>query len=256
MSAAVKGPEWWYSFLRAKNVKFIRVWWSLGMRESGGDPGMLYPAGAPWGDWVNGNGRKFDVGTLQVNVVHLDSIRAIWGQDKDMSFMLDPNNNLAYAQRLAAKGFLDWGLKVSAAGTSYAFDWSSYPSDWVTAYAKNAENGFTHWWNEFPKYAAPNPLPSGPKPKPPVSTAKKPVIHVASVQPGKRNYDVKVVQIALNSLYKSGLAVDGAFGPRTQVAYDKFRRELMGWSGPDATGSVGRSSLAALGAKAGFTVVA
>jgi len=253
MTGAVSGPEWWYAFLRTKNVSNIRVWFALGCRESGADPNCLYPVGAPWGDWEHGHGRHFDTGVLQCNDVHLDTLRSIYGPNVDMSLMLDPNKCLEYSQRLAKNGFADWGLKVSADGQSFTFDWSSYPADWVAKYAKDSEAAFIKWWNEFPKYAAPAPL----APKPPaakVTAAKKPVVRVSNVQFGKTNADVKIVQAALNTFIKSSLVIDGAFGPATQNAYDKYRRSLLGWSGPDATGSIGIGSLKALGARAGFTV--
>jgi hypothetical protein len=254
MTAPVSGPEWWYAFLRTKNVNNIRVWFALGCRESGANPSCLYPAGAPWGDWEHGNGRHFDTGVLQCNDVHLDTLRSIYGPTVDMSLMLDPSKCLEYSQHLAKSGFLDWGLKVSADGQSFVFDWSSYPADWVTKYAKDSEAAFTKWWNEFPKYAAPVPLVPKPVTQVSVPVVKKPMVRVSNIQLGKRNSEVTIVQAALNRFVKSSLVVDGAFGPATQNAYDKYRRTLLGWNGPDSTGSIGIGSLRALGVKAGFTV--
>jgi hypothetical protein len=152
--AAASGPQWWAQFLHDHKVPNPRVFFALGCRESGANPAMLYPAGAPWGDWVNGGGRKFDVGTMQINVVHLDAIRAKYGPNVTMQLMLDPVKNLEYAQTLAKNGFGDWGLKVSADGNSFSFDWSAYPASWVAQYAADSEAGFKQWWGAYPTYAA------------------------------------------------------------------------------------------------------
>jgi hypothetical protein len=246
------GPAWWYGFLKANNVHYIRTFFALGMRESGANPLCLYPIGAPWGDWVNGNGRKFDVGVLQVNVVHLDTLRTIYGPDTDMKVMLDPAKCLEYGLRLSKNGFGDWGLKVANDESSYTFDWSSYPSSWVDKYSADSEAGFKKWWDAYPTYAKTPPTPV----RPPAKPAVKPVqVLLSDVQQGRTNPSVKVVQTALNKVLKANLVTDGQFGPKTQAAYDNFRRSVLGWRGADATGSVGRSSLTALGKRAGFTVI-
>jgi hypothetical protein len=248
------GPAWWYGFLKAHNVHYIRTFFALGCRESGANPLCLYPSGAPWGDWVNGNGRKFDVGVLQVNVVHLDTLRTIYGPDTDMRVMLDPAKCLDYSIRLSKTGFGDWGLKVAADESSYSFDWSSYPQSWVDSYAADSEAGFKKWWDAYPTYAkatTPAPVITGPSPKP-----KQPTVSLHAVHYGATNGSVALVQTALNKVMKENLVIDAQFGPKTQAAYDKFRRVVLGWQGPDATGSVGMTSLTELGKRAGFAVIA
>lgn len=241
------GPAWWYDFLKARKVPNIRVWWSLGIRESTANPLCLYPGGAPWGDWVNGNGRKFDVGVLQINVVHLSGIRAMFGPSVDMRVMLDPEKCLTYAISLTdgGKDFSDWGLVVTSSG--YRFDWSAYPDAWVQANAASSEAGFKAAWDLFPKYAAAVPGTS-------TTAPSLPVIQLSYVMPGKQNGDVLIVQKALARAvglnYSSG---PGVFGPRTQAAYAKWQRSL-GYTGADADGIPGRQSLAALGKRFGFSV--
>ncbi|MFF9525367.1 peptidoglycan-binding protein LysM [Streptomyces achromogenes] len=49
---------------------------------------------------------------------------------------------------------------------------------------------------------------------------------------------------------------DGSWGIYTQTAYDRFRQQVMGLSGSDATGAPGKASLTALGKRHGFVVTA
>lgn len=97
----------------------------------------------------------------------------------------------------------------------------------------------------------PSPVP----PKPPIPP-KPTVISVASVQPGKNNSQVKVVQHALRlGKFLSATSDSGYFDSTTKTAYAKFQRSL-GYTGTDADGAPGLTSLAALGKKYGFTVKA
>ena len=67
--------------------------------------------------------------------------------------------------------------------------------------------------------------------------------------------DVRVIQIALNRVLGTRLVIDGKWGPATQAAFDRFRRERMGLTGEAATGPVGANSLQALATAAGITLV-
>jgi hypothetical protein len=95
----------------------------------------------------------------------------------------------------------------------------------------------------------PNRPPSVPPP-----VVSKPVVHVSRVQPGANNSEVLVLQKALRAEpkilldYSSG---PGVFGPRTRDAYAKWQR-LLGFSGSDADGKPGITSLRALGARHNF----
>jgi len=251
------GPQWLHDFLVAKKVPMpaLRILWSLGMRESGGVPSNLYPSGAPFGDWAHEGPRYFDTGVWQINNRHLSTIRSIYGADKDMSLMLNPDYNFDYTYNHLSKHgtyFLDWGLRATSTG--YQFDWSGYPSSWVVQYSADSEAGFVHWWGLWPQYSkTPAPAPV-PKPTPPPVVPKKPVVQLVDVHPGAKNSEVKIVQ---NALIAAGLnpgPADGAFGPKTQAAYAAWQRKL-GYTGSAADGAPGRKSLVALGAKYGFTVL-
>jgi len=97
--------------------------------------------------------------------------------------------------------------------------------------------------------------PAIPAPKP--TPIPKPVVKkvsVASVQPGKKNDQITVVQ---NALHRAGFYSGGAtgiFDPNTVKAYSKFQKSL-GYQGKDADGSPGKTSLTKLGQKYGFLVV-
>lgn len=79
-------------------------------------------------------------------------------------------------------------------------------------------------------------------------------VSLNNVQPGKKNNEILIVQKALSSEvgldYSGG---PGTFGPRTKSAYAKWQRKL-GYSGSDADGAPGKTSLSALGRKHGFSV--
>jgi hypothetical protein len=94
-------------------------------------------------------------------------------------------------------------------------------------------------------------------PAPKSTPIPKPVVKkvsVASVQPGKKNDQITVVQ---NALHRAGFYSGGAtgiFDPNTVKAYSKFQKSL-GYQGKDADGSPGKTSLTKLGQKYGFLVV-
>lgn len=108
-----------------------------------------------------------------------------------------------------------------------------------------------------PKPEKPKPEPKPPvKPKPkPKPEQKKPVVRLNSIKPNRKNKQVLVVQEALKKEfpsfdYSSG---SGIFGPATKAAYAKWQKKL-GYTGKDADGIPGLTSLRKLGAKHGFTV--
>jgi hypothetical protein len=102
---------------------------------------------------------------------------------------------------------------------------------------------------------APTPQPS----KPSVSLAA--VIRAAQRDPGLPQggttsaADVKPVEAALQAegLLSAAYAKDGSFGSLTRTAYAGWQRRL-GYSGSDADGIPGRTSLTKLGQKYGFEV--
>lgn len=91
-----------------------------------------------------------------------------------------------------------------------------------------------------------------PKPAP----SSWPTVSVENVQPGKKNSQVKIVQEALvkaGLLSASVLPSDTrtTFGPKTQAAYAAWQRRC-GFTGADANGKPGLTSLTYLGNKYGF----
>lgn len=96
---------------------------------------------------------------------------------------------------------------------------------------------------------APAPKPPAPKPPKPVPA---PIVSVAAVLKGDVP-SVKIVQAAINKATGAKLTVDGQWGPKTRNAYTAWQLSL-GFRGKDADGMPGKKSLAALGARCGFTV--
>lgn len=125
--------------------------------------------------------------------------------------------------------------------------------------------GNSHW---DPGAISPKALfaaaPGGVSPAP----ATKPVVSVAHLNAarakdipaatGHTTYKTEVKTVE-NALVAEGLLAkewaDGSFGTKTQDAYDAFRRK-EGYTGSDATGSVGLGSLKKLAARHGFTAKA
>ena len=101
--------------------------------------------------------------------------------------------------------------------------------------------------------------PPAPKPKPVVDLSQ--AVAAAKADPnrsqgnGLYESNTKIVEAALRSegLLSSAYASDGAWGTVTVTAYKAWQRKL-GYTGGDADGIPGMTSLAKLGTKHGFTV--
>lgn len=103
---------------------------------------------------------------------------------------------------------------------------------------------------------APGDVAGGTPPPPPPPVVKLPVVDIsvtiAAAKAG--NGDVTVVQNALAKLGFLTTAERGPFGPKTKTAYAAYQRSL-GYTGSDADGIPGATSLTKLGSKTGlFTV--
>ncbi|GGP44913.1 peptidoglycan-binding domain-containing protein [Streptomyces abikoensis] len=97
---------------------------------------------------------------------------------------------------------------------------------------------------------------SSPGDRPPAAGPAGNVVRVAlaNVQFGKTNEDVRIVQQALiDRGHQLVGGADGVFGPRTKAAYAEEQRD-QGFSGDDADGNPGCTSLTKLGSESGFTV--
>lgn len=84
------------------------------------------------------------------------------------------------------------------------------------------------------------------------TTTPMPTIKLSETGPGKSVANNKVVQTALRSEYGT-VYVDGDWGPQTKSYYTRWQNSL-GFTGSDADGIPGKTSLTRLGAKYGFTV--
>lgn len=114
-----------------------------------------------------------------------------------------------------------------------------------------------------PVYASPKPpVPVPPKPVTPaapyisfkqvVAAANSPQGHVGtSGTPGRSDDDVKRVQDGLAKLGLITFKERGEYGPQTRDGYTKFQRS-MGYSGADADGVPGNTSIVELGKKSGL----
>jgi hypothetical protein len=105
---------------------------------------------------------------------------------------------------------------------------------------------------------------AAPKPAEPArKVSLKNIVAAAKADPsapqgkGVHEADTKIVEAALRSagLLAAAYASDGAYGTVTVTAYKGWQKRL-GYSGKDADGIPGKSSLSALGKKYGFSVVA
>lgn len=79
-----------------------------------------------------------------------------------------------------------------------------------------------------------------------------PTIKLSETGPGKSATNNKIVQQALRNEYGT-VVVDGDWGPQTTSYYARWQRSL-GFTGSDADGLPGKTSLTRLGARYGFTV--
>lgn len=83
-------------------------------------------------------------------------------------------------------------------------------------------------------------------PTTPVPTQQQRVVHLHLLKLGQTNAEVRMLQVALQRRGFDPGPIDGAFGPKTRAAVAAFQRSL-GFSGADADGIPGRTSLGKLG---------
>jgi murein DD-endopeptidase MepM/ murein hydrolase activator NlpD len=83
-------------------------------------------------------------------------------------------------------------------------------------------------------------------------TATK-VVNLAELLAGQAD-DITLVQSALNEVIKANIKVTGKYDAPTTAAYKKWQ-ESLGYKGNDADGKAGKTSLAKLGNRYGFSVI-
>lgn len=150
-AASGKGPDWLYQFLVDHGLRGndLQIAWTIAMRESGGDPGNTTNGGKE--NWTSSGSPHYDVGVFQINNRHLDAIRQMFGNDADMSLMLDPNKNFEYMMKLSKNltSLYAWALEPDGK----TFNWDvSYGGRSNYSYADSAESNHMTYWNQYSKY--------------------------------------------------------------------------------------------------------
>lgn len=87
----------------------------------------------------------------------------------------------------------------------------------------------------------------------PASPKTTKVLSFAGLQKGNAD-DIKLVQSALVDIVGASFVPNGKFGPQTTAAYKRWQ-EKLGYKGSAADGKPGKTSLAELGKRYGFTVI-
>lgn len=149
-AATGSGPEWLYQFLVDHGLRGqqLHTWWTIGMRESGGDPSNTTHGGSE--DWTSSGEPHYDVGLFQINNTHLDNIKSVYGASATMQMMLDANKNFEYTMHLSSNGtnLTPWALEPDG----QTFNFSQYSADWISKYGNETEQNHAILWSEFDKY--------------------------------------------------------------------------------------------------------
>lgn len=149
-TAGGKGPEWLYQFLVNHGLRGsqLQTWWTIGMRESGGDPSKTTHGGNE--NWSNSGEPYFDTGLFQINNTHLDNIKSVYGSNATMQMMLDPNKNFEYTMHLSSNGsnLSAWALEPDGK----TFNFSQYPSEWVSKYGNATMSNHADLWSQYEQY--------------------------------------------------------------------------------------------------------
>lgn len=149
-----KGAEWLRDFLRQQGVRepAARILWTLGMRESGGNPDLICSAvvNTLRPDQVdpNSSSQRYDVGVWQINSSHLQEVKRVFGSSANMLTLLDPVKNFQYVQHLS-KNFTDW-TPWALNPDGYTFNWRHYPDDYVAEWGARIEANHHRIWETYP----------------------------------------------------------------------------------------------------------
>lgn len=146
------GPAWLLEFLASKGLRgtTLKTAWTIGMRESGGNPGNTTNGGSE--NWNYSGSPHYDVGVWQINNRHLSGIKSKYGSDATMQLMLDPNKNYEYASQLSSNwsNLLAWGM--NADGTFDDNSWRYYSAEWQAKYRAATERNTADWYSKFQSY--------------------------------------------------------------------------------------------------------
>jgi len=153
-----KGPKWLKDFIKAHNVSedVAKILWTIGMRETGGDPSEVYNPSGRVLDPKDSGAPHYDVGLYQVNNVHLDGIRAMFGASADMYTMKDPEKNWQFMKKLSNNftKWTDWGIS-GITPTGFTHDFSGWGDSWQSG-TKNYNttvNNDAEWFSKYNQYS-------------------------------------------------------------------------------------------------------
>ena len=143
---AGSGGDWLKSFIASKGIsgEVAKTLWAIGMKESGGDPGKLYPQKSSY-DWNSSGFPRFDTGLFQINNIHLDKIKNAFGRNATMQDMLDPEKNWTIMEQLSSNftKWNPWGIATDMVSP----DWTGWPA---TTWSKEESfNRYMSYRNQF-----------------------------------------------------------------------------------------------------------
>ena len=150
--AAGRGAGWLRQFILSKGVSepVARIIWIIGMRESGGDPGLVGPGKKESLNPRSAGLPHYDVGVFQQNNVWYPDVVKMFGPKANMFTLLDPDNAFAFL-KYQSKNFTDWtawGLRIGPKG-EVGFDWKQYPKAWLAKNRKISEAETLRWAKQW-----------------------------------------------------------------------------------------------------------
>jgi hypothetical protein len=156
-----KGPKWLKNFIKAHNVSedVAKILWTVGMRETGGDPSEVYNPGGRNLDaaaLVDSGSPHFDVGLWQTNNVHIGDIKAMFGASADMFTMKDPEKNFQMTKKLSNNftKWTDWGI-TGVTSTGFTHDFAGWGDTWQPGtdnYNTTVQND-AEWFGKYNQYS-------------------------------------------------------------------------------------------------------
>jgi len=148
-----KGGAWLAKFLYSKGLRGekLKTMWAIGMRESGGNPGVYHDHKTSPEMYSPGNG---DYGLFQINKVHEKWVKDTFGYS--MKDLLDPDKNFRVMWRMSQKGekLSAWGLGPKGRQTYSMWDDDKFYR-WVTEPFERYSKQFDSYAEKagLPKYA-------------------------------------------------------------------------------------------------------
>ncbi|MGW2985469.1 CHAP domain-containing protein [Streptomyces goshikiensis] len=243
-SPAVEGLGW------SQGQPWCHVYTSWGADELGGRDIIPITASCAVGvDWFQKRGRWTDYPVLGAPVYlgsrGQDHVGVVYAYDADSIYTIEGNTNVGGSYQ--GDGVYQRVRPRRGAGSPYGYGVPDFTEGTISADPKLGGTASA----------------SVPPPAPPevrVSLAR--LVAAARRDPGLRQggttspADVNIVEVALarEGLLQDAYAHDGSYGSLTVTAYAGWQRR-QGYSGSDADGIPGKTTLTALGRARGFTVI-